>query len=144
MFRFLAVLVFALGVAAQATAAEDYERHALTPAMVTSLSAATKELEKLPPIKKMNRESEDETSVEDIRRTIDSVPAAKPILARHGFTSQTYAMAFMAFVQASLHVAMEPSMDKKTAAEMMAGHTKETRANIEMLRKNRHLMKMQD
>ena len=103
--------------------------------MVTSFNAATRELGKLPAMKDDDDDAKD-ASAADIQRKIDGIPAAKPILARHGFTSQTYALTLLAYFQAAFHLGMEPSMDKKGAAELLAGYSKETRANIEMLRKN--------
>ena len=144
MYRWIAALSIAIAAATHtpAFATEDFERHALTPAMVTSFNAATRELGKLPAMKDDDDDAKD-ASAADIQRKIDGIPAAKPILARHGFTSQTYALTLLAYFQAAFHLGMEPSMDKKGAAELLAGYSKETRANIEMLRKNPQLMQAQ-
>ena len=144
MYRWIAALSIAVAAVTHTTAfaAEDFEHHTLTPALVTSFNAATQELAKLPAMKDDGDAAKD-ASVADIQRKIDGIPAAKPILARHGFNSRTYALTLLAYFQAAFHLGMEPSMDKKGAAELLAGYTKETRANVEMLRKNPQLVQAQ-
>jgi hypothetical protein len=68
-------------------------------------------------------------------------PQAKALLARHGFTPHSYALTAMALFQAGFYLAMEPSMDKKKGAALLASYPKETQANIELLRKNPALLK---
>lgn len=146
MPRLIPALLIAIAAAAftPAFAAEDFERHTLTPSLVASFNSATKELGALPAMKDEDDEDDaKDQSVADIKRKIDGIPAAKPILAKHGFTSQTYALTLMAYFQAAFHLGMEPSMDKKGSAELLAQYSKETRGNIEMLRKNPQLLKEQ-
>lgn len=144
MHRWIAALSMAVAAVPHvpAFAAEDFERHALTPALVTSFNAGTRELGTLPTVNDDEDDAKD-ASAADIQRKIDGIPAVKPILARHGFTSHTYALTLLAYFQAAFHLGMEPSMDRKGAAELLAGSTKETRANIEILRKNPQLLQEQ-
>lgn len=140
MNRAIAALLLALGIACHVHAAEDFQRYALTVPMLQKHRAATKELEKT--IKKKDDEGDkDGLTVDQLAKEIDATPGAKPILAKHGLSSREYALVSVAFFQAGFHLMMEPSMDKKKGAQLLASYPAETRANIELLRKNPQLMK---
>ena len=147
MLRFIASLLLALFVAGHALAAgADHTRFALTVPMLQQYRAAALELKKLENTKKEKAkeeddEDDDDKSVEDIARELDATPGVKPVLARNGFTSQSFALTTLALVHASMYLSMEPSMDKKKAASLLASYPKETQANIELLRKNGNLLR---
>lgn len=144
MTRFLAAFIFAFCFAAQTHAQSDYQRYALTVPMLEKYNAASLELKKT--IKAKDDDDEDARdgkTVEQFAKELDATPGVKPILARHGFTSRSFAQATIALFEAGFHVAMEPSMDKKKAAGLFASYPPETRANIELLRKNPQLLKNQ-
>jgi hypothetical protein len=138
--RAVLTLFLALFMAGTASAAADPSRHALSVPMLEKLKAATKDLEKSVP-QKDDDENKDFETVEELAKALDARPGVKPVLARHGFTSQSYALAVMALFQAGMYLGMEPSMDKKKAAALLASYPKETQANIELLRKNPKLLK---
>jgi hypothetical protein len=140
MIRILAAIVLALIFAAGASAQqEEFERYALTPATLEKMNAAGKELKKIGKDKKDSSKSD--MGVDDYAKLLDSTPAAKAILAKHGLTSRNFALGTFAVAHAGLFLMMEPSMDKKGRAELLSTYTPETRANIELLRKHGQLLK---
>ena len=142
MNRAIAALLLAFGIACHAHAAEEYQRYALTVPMLEKHRAATKEFEKTSKKKDDDDEGDkDGLTVDQLARKIDATPGAKPILTRHGLTSREYALVSVAFFQAGFYLMMEPAMDKKKGAQLLASYPAETRANIELLRKNPQLMK---
>ena len=141
MKRFAAALLLALGLAGGAQAESPYTRHALTVAGVEKFQAATRELEKS--IKKKDDQDGDKDgmTVDELVKELDATPGVKPILARHGLTSRDYALTTLAVFEAGFHLMMEPAMDRKKGAELLKSYPAETRANIELLRKNPKLLK---
>jgi hypothetical protein len=141
MTRAIAALLLAFGIACHAHAAEEYQRYALTVPMLEKHRAATKEFEKTVKKKDDDDGDKDGLTVDQLAKQIDATPGARPILAKHGFSSRDYALVSVAFFQAGFYLMMEPSMDKKKGAQLLASYPAETRANIELLRKNPQLMK---
>jgi hypothetical protein len=137
---FLAFFISVAAVAAATAAGADPARHALSVPMLEKLKAATEDLKKNVP-EKDGEDSGDHETVEELAKALDARPGVKPVLARHGFTSQSYALTVLAVFQAGMYLGMEPSMDKKKAAALLASYPKETQANIELLRKNPKLLK---
>ena len=140
MTRFLVALLLALGVAFQAQAQSDFLKYKLSVAGIEKAQAATRELEKTVKMKEDGGDK-DGMTVEQFTRELDATPGVKPVLARHGLTTRDYAQTALALFQAGFHLMMEPSMDKKKGAELLASYPAETRSNIELLRKNPQLLK---
>ena len=142
MFRFLVAVLFALAVAMPALA-EDFTRYALTVPMVQKVQSAGKEIESKVGKKYKKGKSGEDMDAAKFARFVDSIPEARPILAQHGLSSKDFAFASFAMMEAGLYVMMasDPSADKKQAAALLASYPPETRANIELLRKNPQLMK---
>ena len=151
LHRLLAAAALALACATPAlaqksSAAPDFQRYALSVSAVEKFAALNREMEKLPRPKGADTKDDDDDqkdgeTVDDIVKKIDAQPAAKALLAKHGFSSRSYALTAMALFQAGFYLAMEPSMDKKKGAALLASYPKETQANIELLRKNPALLK---
>ena len=140
MIRLLASVLLALGAAAPAFAYEDFERHTLTVPLLEKFQAASLEAEKLSKNKDDDKGGDGDMTTVEMVKLLDATPGVKPLLAKHGLTTRSYALTTLALIQAGFWVAMEPSMDKKKAAAQLAAYTPETRANIELLRKNPKLM----
>lgn len=132
---FAAAFVALLLCASHAGAADPEERFLLTPALLTKLKAAAPELKKLDKKEREDEDEKDNPSAEEYARLIDKEPRARAILARHGMSSREFALSTYAMMHAGLFVGLEPTMNKKQAAEMLAKFTKEQRANIDLLRK---------
>ena len=139
MVRFFLSLLLGLSVAAGCLAQSDPQRHALTVPLMEKFNAATRELEKS--VRKADDDEKDNQTVDELVKSLDATPGVKPVLARHGLTTRTYALTAHALVQAGFYLMMEPSMDKKKGAALLASYPKETQANIELLRKNPKLLK---
>lgn len=122
--------------ATHARAAHPEEHFLLTPALLAKLKAAGPELKKL---EKDDEEQDDgksnNMSAEEFTRVLDKEPRAKAILARHGLSTREFALTSYAMLHAGMFVGLDPSMNKKQAAEMLATFTKEQRANVALLRK---------
>ena len=133
---FAAAFVALLLCSSHAGAASADEHFVLTPGLLNKLKAAAPELKKL---EKDEEEKDDgksnNMSVEEFTRVIDKEPRARAILAKHGLSAREFALTTYAMMHAGMFVALEPSMNKKQAAEMLAGFTKEQRANVGLLRK---------
>lgn len=134
---FAAAFVALLLCASHARAADPEERFLLTPALLAKMKAAGPELRKL---EKDDDEEQDDgksnnLSADEFARVLDKEPRAKAILARHGLSSREFALTSYAMLHAGMFVGLEPTMNKKQAAEMLAKFTKEQRANVELLRK---------
>ncbi|WP_020654784.1 hypothetical protein [Massilia niastensis] len=131
------VLVLSL-LGAAAWAADPEEHFLLTPALVQKLKAAgpdIKKLEKLREQEGKEDETDGDVSVDEFARAIEAEPRAKAVLAKHGIGVKEFALSTYAMVHAGMFVALEASMDKQKAAEMMGTFTREQRANIALLRK---------
>lgn len=121
-----------------ANAAEPEERFQLTPALLAKLKAATPDIKKL---EKADDEDEGKDgkgrnlSATDFMKVLDKEPRARAVLAKHGISTREFAMSTYAMMHAGMFVALEPSMNKKQAAEMLAGFTREQQANVALLRK---------
>jgi len=134
---FAAAFVALLLCASHASAADPEERFLLTPALLAKMKAAGPEL------KKLDKDDEEEQdggksnnlSAEAFARILDKEPRARAILARHGMSTREFALTSYAMLHAGMFVGLEPTMNKKQAAEMLAKFTKEQRANVELLRK---------
>ncbi len=134
---FTAAFVALLLCSTQASAADPEERFLLTPALLAKLKAAA------PDIKKLEKDDDEERndgkannlSVEEFARVLDKEPRAKAVLAKHGLSTREFALMSYAMMHAGMFVGLEPSMNKKQAADMLASFTKEQRANVALLRK---------
>ncbi|MCA1248621.1 hypothetical protein [Massilia sp. MS-15] len=135
---FAATFVALLLCTTQAQAAEPEEHFLLTPALLAKLKAAA------PDIRKLEKQddgdgNEDERnnnlSAEAFARVLDKEPRAKAVLAKHGLSTREFALSTYAMLHAGMFVGLEPSMNKKQAADMLAGFTREQRANVALLRK---------
>lgn len=133
---FVAILLCASH--AGANAAEPEERFLLSAALLNKLKAAA------PDIKKLEKDNDDEESRNgkgrdlsalEFEKAIDKIPRAKAVLAKHGLSTREFALSTYAMMHAGMFVALEPSMNKKQAAEMLAGFTREQQANVALLRK---------
>lgn len=140
MTRFVAGILIALGLAAPAFA-EDFTRYALTVSTLQKVQSASKEIEKKVGKRYENSKNDDDMDAAKFAKFVDSVPEARPILARHGLSSKDFAYASFAMMEAGLYLMLEPAADKKEAARLLASYPAETRANIELLKKNPQLMK---
>jgi len=134
---FAAAFVALLLCASHARAADPEERFLLTPALLAKMKAAGPELKKL---EKDDEEEQDDgksnnMSADEFARVLDKDPRAKTILAMHGMSTREFALTSYAMLHAGMFVGLEPTMNKKQAAEMLAKFTKEQRANVELLRK---------
>lgn len=138
----LIALVLAFCMAGAVHAAADPERYLLTPATLKKMDAVNKDLAKADI--KDSEDDNDDMSVEEFARMLDSHPQAKAVLARNGISSMDYALATYATVAAAMHLMFEPSMDKKKIPALLASYPKERRANIELLRKNPQYMKSKE
>lgn len=134
---FAAAFVALLLCASHVKAAEPEERFLLTPALLAKLKAAGPELKKL---EKDDDEEKDDgksnnLSAAEFARALDKEPRARAVLAKHGLSTREFALISYAMLHAGMFVGLEPTMNKKQAAEMLATFTKEQRANVELLRK---------
>lgn len=132
---FAAAFVALLLCATHASAADPEERFLLTPSLLTKLKAAAPELKKLDKKERDDEDEKDNPTAEEYARMLDKEPRARAILARHGMSTREFALTTYAMMHAGMFVGLEASMNKKQAAEMQAGFTKEQRANIALLRK---------
>ena len=128
---FVALLLFA----SHARAADPEEHFLLTPALLGKLKAAAPELKKLDKKERDDDNEKDNPTAEEYARMIDKEPRARAILARHGLSTREFALTTYAMMHAAMFVGLEPTMNKKQAADMQAQFTKEQRANIVLLRK---------
>ncbi|MEH6437998.1 hypothetical protein, partial [Massilia sp. DD77] len=134
--RIAASLLVALSLcAAPAFAADPGEHFLLTPALLAKIKAAAPELKKLEKDEEEKDDGKDQLSVDDYVKAINAEPRARAVLARHGLGVRDFALSTFALVHAGMFVGMEPMMNKKQAAEMLGGFTKEQKANIALLRK---------
>ena len=123
----------AIACAGPAHAAADPSRYLLTATVMDKIKAAETDL------RKAGEDARDDVAdnpatVEDLARSIDRNPAARAALAKQGLSSQEFALASFALLQAGMWVMMEKEMDKKKAAQTLAGYTKEQKANIAFVR----------
>jgi hypothetical protein len=139
---FATAFVALLLCSSHASAAEPEERFLLTPALLAKLKAAAPDIRKLE--KKIDAEKENEEqddgksnnlSAEQFSRVLDKDARARAVLGKHGLSTREFALITYAMMHAGMFVGLEPSMNKKQAAEMFATFTKEQRANIALLRK---------
>jgi hypothetical protein len=131
--KLLAAAVISLCLAGTALAAADPAQYVLTQPVYNKVMAVQKEVEKAG-LKEEDDDGEDLDTVDDIVKMIESKPAAKAILARHGVSPKDYALTVLAVFHAGFHVAMEPQMDKQGQAKLMAGYTKAQQQNIVFMR----------
>lgn len=128
-----AAAMLSLTLAVPAFAAADPGQYVLTQSVYSKIKAMEPELKKLEK-NEQDDDGEDLDTVEDIVKMIDSKPAAKALLARHGLSSKEYALAMLAMVHAGFAVAAESMMDQKAIAKAMAGYTKAQQQNIVFMR----------
>lgn len=131
---FAAAFIALLLCSTNASAAEPEETFLLTPTLLAKLKAAAPELKKLDKKERKDEDEKDNPSADEYARLIDKEPRAKAILAKHGLSSREFALTTYAMMHAGLFVGLEPSMNKKQAADMLASFTKEQRANVALLR----------
>lgn len=132
---FATAFVALLLCASHVGAAQPEERFLLTPTLLAKLKTVAPELQKLDKREEEEDDGKDSPTVEDYVRILEKEPGAKAILARHGMSTRQFALLTFAMAHAAVFVGVEPHMDKKQAAEMLATFTKEQRANIALLRK---------
>jgi len=120
-------------------AAADADRYLLTNSTLQKMHAVNTDLEQAN-IKEESADNDD-MSVEEFARLLESHPKAKAVLAKHGLSAMEYALATYATIAAAMHLMFEPSMDKKKIPALIASYPKERRANIALLRKNPQYMK---
>ena len=130
---FVAILLFASH--AGANAAEPEEHFLLTPALLAKLKAAAPELKKLDKKERNDDNEKNDPTAEEYARILDKEPRAKAVLAKYGFSTREFALTSYAMLHAGMFVGLEPTMNKKQAADMLASFTKEQRANVALLRK---------
>lgn len=135
----LVALVFSFVFMSASHAAADAERYLLTNATLQKMHAVNKDLEKAN-IKEEDDDNDD-MSVEEFARLLESHPKAKAVLAKNGISAMDYSLATYATIAAAMHLMFEPSMDKKKIPALIASYPKERQANIELLRKNPQYMK---
>lgn len=131
---FVALLLCASHVGAAGPVGPE-ERFLLTPTMLAKMKAAAPELKKLDKNEEEEDDGKNEPSVDDYVRILEKEPRAKVILAKHGMSTRQFALITFAMAHAGMFVGLEPHMNKKQAAEMLATFTNEQRANIALLRK---------
>lgn len=132
---FTAAFIALLLCSTHASAADPEERFLLTPALLAKLKAAAPELKKIEKKESGDEDEKDDPSAEEYARILDREPRARAILAKHGMSTREFALSTYALMHAGMFVGLEPSMNKKQAAEMQAQFTREQRANIALLRK---------
>jgi hypothetical protein len=117
-------------------------RHVLTASLVEKANAASRELASRNLLKESG-EDDWKKSIDELAKDMESVPGAKAVLAKHGFTGRTFILTTWSVMAAGGFVAMEGSMGKQQAAAQLATFTPEERANIELLRRNPKLLPQQ-
>ena len=87
---------------------------------------------------KGGKEDDDDTpepqTVTELARALEKDKFAKAAMAKHGVSSREMASATFAMLHAAMYVMFEQSMDKKKAAQLLAGYTKEQQANVALVR----------
>ena len=132
-FQLLAAALLSLSLAGPALAAADPAQYVLTQAVYNKMLAIQKDSEKLK-LKEKDNEGDNDATVEGIMKAIDSEPAARALLARHGLSSKEFALATLASMHAGFALMAESMMDKKAKEKAMAGYTKAQQQNINFLR----------
>ncbi|MGB9992216.1 hypothetical protein [Pseudoduganella rhizocola] len=132
---FSALLLAACVAATPAHAADDASNFLLTPALMNKMKAIDAEVKK----QKGGKEDDDEDAVNpetvaDLAREFEKDKVAKAVLAKHGVSSREMASATFALMHAGMYVMFEQSMDKKKAAQLLAGYTKAQQANVALVR----------
>ncbi|UGQ46798.1 hypothetical protein [Massilia endophytica] len=134
LHHILAASLLAMSLAAApARAADDASHFLLTRTLVNKLVAMEAESKRMK-AEKDDEDSADPETVEDLVRVLEKDKRAKAMLAKHGISTREFASATFAMMHAGFFVAFEPSMDKKKAAQTLAGYTKEQQANIALVR----------
>lgn len=132
---FAALLLSFTMAAGTAHAADDASSFLLTPALMNKMKAIEADVKK----QKGGKEDDDEDAanpetVADLARTLDKDKVVKAVLAKHGVSSREMASATFAMMHAGMYVMFEQSMDKKKAAQLLAGYTKAQQANVALVR----------
>lgn len=133
-FAMPAVLSLMLLTGAPAVAAEDPSHYLLTPALIDKLRAAETDMKALA---KPDEAAIDDSGDQSIEASIQKFEKDAPtvaVLAKHDLTSSDLVLSAHALLHAGMHVSMEASMDKKKSTKMLAGYTKEQKANVELVR----------
>jgi hypothetical protein len=133
------VLAFLLS-AAPAWAGTPDEHVVLTAAMVQKVKSAARDIGKLEQTEAEEKEDDKhrkngELPVEQFIRSIETKPGVKAKLSKHGLSAKEFGMTYYALAHGAMYLGVEPALDKKGAAEMMAKFTREQQANIALLRK---------
>jgi hypothetical protein len=133
------VLAFLLS-AAPAWADTPDEHVVLTAAMVQKVKSAARDIGKLEQTEAEEKEDDKhrkngELPVEQFIRSIEAKPGVKAKLSKHGLSAKEFGMTYYALAHGAMYLGVEPALDKKGAAEMMAKFTREQQANIALLRK---------
>lgn len=132
---FAAAFVALLLCATHARAADPEEHFLLTPAVLAKLKAAAPDIRKLEKEEGEQGDGANNPSADEFARILDKKPRARAVLARHGLSTREFALSTYAMMHAGMFVGLEPTMNKKQAADMLAAFTKEQRANVALLRK---------
>jgi hypothetical protein len=133
------VLAFALS-AAPAWAGTPDEHVVLTAATVQKVRMAIRDIGKMEQTEAEEKEDDKHRTngllpVEQFIRSMESKPGVKAKLSKQGLSPKEFGMSYYALAHGAMYLGMEPALDKKGAAEMMAKFTKEQQANIALLRK---------
>jgi hypothetical protein len=140
MRRAAATVLALLLSAAPAWAGTPDEHVVLTAAMVQKVKNAARDIGKLEQTEAEEKEDDKhrkngELPVEQFIRSIEAKPGVKAKLSKHGLTTKEFGMTYYALAHGAMYLGVEPALDKKGAAEMMAKFTREQQANIALLRK---------
>jgi hypothetical protein len=132
---FAAVLLSLSMAAGAAHAADDAANFLLTPALLNKMKAMEAEVKK----QKGGKEDDDDDApnpktVAELARFFEQDKFARSAMAKHGVSSREMASATFAMLHAGMYVMFEQSMDKKKAAQLLAGYTKEQQANVALVR----------
>jgi hypothetical protein len=132
---FAAVLLSLAMAAGAAHAADDAANFLLTPALLNKMKVIEAEVKK----QKGGKDDDDDGSLEpqtvaDLARALEKDKYAKAAMAKHGVSSREMASATFAMLHAGMYVMFEQSMDKKKAAQLLAGYTREQQANVALVR----------
>jgi hypothetical protein len=133
------VLAFALS-AAPAWADTPDEHVVLTVATVQKVRMAIRDIGKMEQTEAEDKEDDRHRKngmlpVEHFIRSMEAKPGVKAKLLKQGLSPREFGMSYYALAHGAMYLGMEPALDNKGAAEMLAKFTKEQQANIALLRK---------
>ena len=133
------VLAISLSVA-PAWAGTPDEHVVLTAATVQKIRSAIRDIGDMEQTEAEDKEDDKHRKngllpVEYFIRSMEAKPGVKAKLSKQGLSPKEFGMSYYALAHGAMYLGMEPALDKKRAAEMMAKFTREQQANIALLRK---------